>query len=344
MAIASPIWGVLGDRYGRKPMLIRSMVGGAITVGLIFFAQNPIELVVLRLAQGATSGTVAAATALVAAETPRNRVGWALGVVTSAVALGGAIGPVVGGLAGAAFGLRLVFLAGGILLMISTLPVFLIVHESERRVIEGPRPSTLALIKQRPGTMRALAVLVGAQGLVSVVQSASQVLIVLKLIETAGAAAASAGAGFAFGASGISNSISAMGYTRFTRRYGYVGVTSAAALLLAGTVALLIVAPSVVLVVLAVGATGFMNGTIIPATAAMIGLETPAEAQSTIFGINASSVAFGFFLGPLIAGGVAATSGVSTALGVMAVIAVGLAALCAIGAREPARIESSPNA
>ena len=41
MAIASPIWGILGDRYGRKPMLVRSMVGGAITVGLIFFAQNP---------------------------------------------------------------------------------------------------------------------------------------------------------------------------------------------------------------------------------------------------------------------------------------------------------------
>ncbi|HET6310311.1 MAG TPA: MFS transporter, partial [Candidatus Nitrosotalea sp.] len=35
MAIASPIWGVLGDRFGRKPMLLRSMIGGAITVGLI---------------------------------------------------------------------------------------------------------------------------------------------------------------------------------------------------------------------------------------------------------------------------------------------------------------------
>ena len=93
MAVASPIWGILGDRYGRKPMLIRSMLGGAITVGIIYFAQNPAELVVLRLLQGATSGTVAAATALVAAETPRSRVGWALGVVTSAVALGSAIGP-----------------------------------------------------------------------------------------------------------------------------------------------------------------------------------------------------------------------------------------------------------
>jgi DHA1 family multidrug resistance protein-like MFS transporter len=343
MAIASPIWGVLGDRYGRKPMLIRSMVGGAITVGLIYFARDPVQLVILRLAQGATSGTVAAATALVAAETPRNRVGWALGVLTSSVALGGAIGPVVGGLAGAAFGLRLVFLAGGILLAISTIPVFLIVRESERRIIEGPRPSTLALVRNRPGALRALAVLVGAQGLVSTVQSASQVLVVLKLIETAGASAASAGAGFAFGAAGVANSVSAVGYTRLTRRFGYVPVTAIAAILLAATVALLIPAPNVVLVVAAIGVTGLLNGTIIPATASMLGLETPPEAQSTVFGINASSVAMGFFIGPLLAGGIAATSSVSNALGVMAVIALGLAALCAIGAREPARMEATPN-
>src|SRR5258708_30202992 len=112
MAIASPIWGVLGDRYGRKHMLIRSMLGGAITVGLIFFVQTPIQLVALRFIQGATSGTVAAATALVAVETPRPRAGWSLGVVTSAVALCSALGPVVVGLAAAQLGLRLVFLRG----------------------------------------------------------------------------------------------------------------------------------------------------------------------------------------------------------------------------------------
>jgi MFS transporter, DHA1 family, multidrug resistance protein len=337
MAIASPIWGVLGDRFGRKPMLLRSMLGGAITVGLIFFAQTPIQLVILRLAQGATSGTVAAATALVAAETPRPRVGWALGVLTSAVALGGAIGPVVGGLAGAAFGLRLVFLGGGILLLISTLPVLLVVQESRRRVIEGPRPSTLGLLKSAPaGTIRSLAVLISSQGLVTVVQSASQVLVVLKLIEIAGGAA-SAAAGFAFGAAGITNSVAAVAYTRITRRLGYVRTTALASLLLAGAVALLIAAPTAALVVLAVGITGLLNGTVIPATASMIGLETPSEVQSTIFGINASSVALGFAFGPLIAGGVAAGANVSAAFGVCSALSVGLAALVAVGAREPAR-------
>src|SRR2546422_2966019 len=146
LAVASPIWGILGDRFGREPMLLRSMVGGAITVGLIFFVQNPTELIVLRFLQGATSGTVAAATALVAAETPRSRVGWALGVVTSAVALGGAIGAVVGGLAGDLFGLRLVFLGGGVALFLAIVPVVLIVRESTLPRTAGRRLSTLAVI------------------------------------------------------------------------------------------------------------------------------------------------------------------------------------------------------
>jgi predicted MFS family arabinose efflux permease len=69
----------------------------------------------------------------------------------------------------------------------------------------------------------------------------------------------------------------------------------------------------------------------------MLGLETPPEAQSTVFGANASSVALGFSIGPLIGGGVAATAGVPAALIVIGVLAVVLAVVVATGAREPAR-------
>ena len=337
MAVASPIWGVLGDRLGRKPMLIRSMLGGAITVGLIFFVQTPIQLVVLRFLQGATSGTVAAATALVAVETPRNRVGWALGVVTSAVALGSAVGPVVGGLAGNAFGLRLVFLGGGILLLISMIPVLLVFRESPLKARDASRPGTLAMINQRPGALRSLAVLIGAQGLITVVNTAAQQLIVLRLIEMLGRAASSL-TGIAFGAAGLTNSVSAIGYTAVTRRIGYVRMLTLASILLAVTIGTLVVAPNAVWVVIAVGAAGLLYGAFVPATASMIGLETPIEAQSTVFGFNASAVAFGFFLGPLIGGGIAATSDVRVALAVTAGLALGLALLVVLGTREP-RIE-----
>jgi DHA1 family multidrug resistance protein-like MFS transporter len=65
LAVASPIWGVVADRFGRKSMLIRAMIGGAVSVGLMSLAQRPEHVVALRLLQGAFSGTVAAATALV---------------------------------------------------------------------------------------------------------------------------------------------------------------------------------------------------------------------------------------------------------------------------------------
>ena len=336
MAIASPIWGVLGDRYGRKPMLMRSMLGGAITVGLIFFVQTPIQLVALRFVQGATSGTVAAATALVAVETPRQRVGWALGVVTSAVALGSAIGPVVGGLAAAAFGLRLVFLGGGILLLIAMIPVVIIVRESPLKPRDRSRPGLVALIKQRPGALSSLAILISAQGLVTVINSAMQQLLVLRLIEMVGRAVATV-TGVAFGVSGLTNSVSAIGYTTVTRRIGYVNALTFASMLLSITIAVLVVAPNAVVVVIAVGAAGLLYGAIVPGTAAMIGLETPIEAQSTVFGFNASAVAFGFFLGPLIGGGIAASTNVRDALAVTAGLAMLLAFVIALGAREPSR-------
>ena len=337
MAVASPIWGILGDRYGRKPMLIRSMLGGAITVGIIYFAQNPAELVVLRLLQGATSGTVAAATALVAAETPRSRVGWALGVVTSAVALGSAIGPVVGGLAAEFLGLRLVFLGGGVLLALSLIPVLAIVRESPLPPRVGPRVSTLALLNEQPGLRHALTVLIGAQGLVSICTSATQQLVVLRLLEmiTTGVSAVS---GLGFGLAGLASSVAAVGYTRVTRRLGYVRTAAAASGLMALAVLLIGISPWTSVVVIAIGLSGLFSGVVIPATASMIGLETPHDAQSTVFGFNASSVAFGFFLGPLIGGGVAAaTSDVSVSLYVIAALAVLLAVFVGTSTREPAR-------
>jgi MFS family permease len=339
MSIASPIWGVLGDRYGRKPMLIRSMLGGAITVGLVAIVQTPEEMLVLRFLQGATSGTIAAATSLVAAETPRSRVGWALGVVTSAVALGGAIGPVVGGLGAALYGLRVVFFGGGVLAVIALIPVIVIVRESPRVRRSGPQPGVLAMLGQQPGLRKALAVLVASQGLVNVCISAMQQMVVLRLLEilSTGVAAVS---GFGFGLNGIASSLAAIGYTRVSSRLGYVRTAAAAAVLLGLSIAVIGISPWPAIVVAALGLSGIFSGVIVPATASMIGLETPHDAQSTVFGFNASSVALGMSVGPLLGGVVAAgtgTNGVQIALLVAAALALLLAGMMAAGAREPAR-------
>jgi MFS family permease len=182
--------------------------------------------------------------------------------------------------------------------------------------------------------MRALSVLIGAQGLVSVCNSATQQLVVLRLIEMA-TSGVSAVTGVAFGLAGVASSGAAVFYTLVTRRLGYVRTTAAAAVMVAVAVSLIGVAPWVAVVVAGVALNGLFSGVVIPATASMIGLETPPEAQSTVFGANASSVALGFAIGPAVGGAVAATVSVSAALIVVAILAVALAVLVALGAREP---------
>lgn len=58
MAIFAPIWGSLADNYGRKPMLLRAMFGGAIIVFLQGLVTAPWQLLVLRTIQGCITGTV----------------------------------------------------------------------------------------------------------------------------------------------------------------------------------------------------------------------------------------------------------------------------------------------
>ena len=71
MAIFSPIWGGLADRYGRKLMVERAMFGGAVLMGAMGFVQNVQQLVILLTLQGCLTGTIAAATTLVASSIPR---------------------------------------------------------------------------------------------------------------------------------------------------------------------------------------------------------------------------------------------------------------------------------
>ena len=66
-------------------MLVRSMVGGAIVVAAMGFVGDVWQLLAVRLVQGAVTGSQAAAAALVAAATPANHVGFALGLVSTAV-------------------------------------------------------------------------------------------------------------------------------------------------------------------------------------------------------------------------------------------------------------------
>jgi len=335
MALTSPLWGMLADRYGRKPMLLRAMLGGGITVGLMGLAQSALQLTGLRLLQGAASGTVAAATALVAGETPRAEVAWALGILSSAISLGSAVGPPTGGVAARLFGLRWVFVGGGILLLASTLPVVFLVGEHRRLpVLRGSTTLRATLREAGPGTQRALGVLIGAQALMQSSFSASQQLVVIRILAL-DPSAASTITGIAFGAAGLATALAAVVYARVVRLGGYRNVTAVAALGMAVATGLAALAPTVPLLAVALVLVSFLFGALSPAVMAMVGLEAPVAIQATVYGVSASAISVGFGVGPLAGGFAAALAGAPIGLSLAAALALILAGLLWLLGREP---------
>jgi MFS transporter, DHA1 family, multidrug resistance protein len=337
MAVASPIWGVIADRRGRKVMLLRAIAGGAVSVGLMAVARTPGQLFALCVVQGASSGTVAAATALVAAETPRRHVAHALSLLTSAVALAGALAPVAGGLLVGVLGLRPMFAVSGLLLFAALVAAALLVRESPRtepRLGRKALPHRGALAGLARGTLIALAVLVGAQALMQFSASAVGSLAVLKVMRVDPVHAGTI-AGMAYGVAGLATTIASLAYEPVVRRWGYRRLAGAAALLAGATVLAAAVAGSTWLLVLAVGAGGFFFGALNPALYAMIGLEAPQPSHGTVYGVSASALAIGAGAGPAVTGALAAVADVQSGLLAAAVVAVVLAALLWLWAREP---------
>jgi DHA1 family multidrug resistance protein-like MFS transporter len=129
MTIFAPIWGSLADHYGRKLMVQRAMFGGAVVISLMGFAQNVWQLAALRAIQGMLTGTVPAATTLVASSAPRERSGYALGLLQMAVWTGSSVGPLIGGLVADTWGYRAAFWVTGGLLFIAGVTVWRFVEE-----------------------------------------------------------------------------------------------------------------------------------------------------------------------------------------------------------------------
>lgn len=129
MMIAAPVWGAVADRFGRKKMIMRALFGGAITLALMGFVQSAEQLILVRAIQGVLTGTVSANNALVAAATPRHRVGFAMGTLQVGLWAGVAVGPLLGGVLADLFGYSIPFVVTAVLLLAGGMIVMLGVNE-----------------------------------------------------------------------------------------------------------------------------------------------------------------------------------------------------------------------
>ena len=109
-AVMGPIWGSIGDRFGRKLMVLRALLAIALFVGLMGLAQNPWQLLALRLGQGVFSGFVPPSITLVSVVTPRDNQGRVTSALQTSLPAGMITGPLAGEWIQSHYGMRAVFL------------------------------------------------------------------------------------------------------------------------------------------------------------------------------------------------------------------------------------------
>ena len=100
--IATPVWGRMSDRYGRKPMLLLSMAGLTLSYVLLALADNLWLLALARAMNGLMAGNIAVAMAYVSDITPIEKRAQGMGYVGGSISIGFIIGPMIGGLLGGA--------------------------------------------------------------------------------------------------------------------------------------------------------------------------------------------------------------------------------------------------
>jgi DHA1 family multidrug resistance protein-like MFS transporter len=292
------------------------------------------------------TGVVAAASALAISFVPRNRIGYALGMIQMSSFAGNAVGPSLGGFTADHFGYRMSFAVSGVLFWLAGLLTLAFVTE---RFVPPPPEATrpglggiLRDIRTRGRDKQLLimmVVLFSAQFGVNVVQPMLPLFV--QYIDPAQSAAFVTG--LIFTVAGVVAAVSSIVWGRIGDRIGYrrllIGMALGAGLIY---IPQGLVVTVVQLIVLR-GILGIFDGGLLPSANALIASSTPAErageraTHGTTYGLVYLANGLGFALGPLAGGVIAATLGLRNVFFLTAVILLAIGAYLPFGIKDPRR-------
>lgn len=146
----APVLGNLSDKYGRRPVLLFSLLGFGLDYLLLAFAPSIGWLFVGRIIAGITGASMTTASAYIAdISTPETRA-QNFGMIGAAFGLGFIVGPMIGGLLGE-MGPRIPFLvAAGLALLNAAYGYFVLpesLDASNRRAFDWKRANPISSLK-----------------------------------------------------------------------------------------------------------------------------------------------------------------------------------------------------
>lgn len=331
LTVATPLWGKVGDRVGRKWMVVRALIGLALAMTIMAIATGPVMLIAGRLLQGTLGGVVEAAAAFAGATGPRGKRGSALGKSFSATATGSLIGPIAGGALIGSSALAVLMLSIAVLATVAAIACALGLREpaeevpnTDGREKDGRSPSAFRwrdVPHARPLAAAAAAAYFGIYGLIPIFAERVQTLEPDRAGPWVGTLQA-----ITWGAALCSSAWWGRRNDRWGRPVSTFGVAAAGCAI--AVVAQALVSDPIALIPLRL-LQGLCFAALAQSLFLYVGNHAPADRRSGIVGSANSFLLAGQSAGPLLAGPFLALLNVTVVIGVMG-LACGIAAALAL--------------
>lgn len=326
MALSSPFWGAMADRLGRKPMVVRSMIGGGLTVIAMAYVVNVWQLLAARVLQGALAGTVTACLTLVSTTTPSPHLTFALGMMQGAFMLGASVGPLIGGPLIDRFGYHHCLLVAGVLVVLAGIAVQLWVREDFQRQ-PGPSPkSSVWRDARRLLAIRPFFIMLVSLTFIQFIFGFIMPVVPLFLQELAHTDDVVSLAGLIFSIGGLVGAFSSAVSSRWSEQWGVKatlvwGLVASSLFYLAQGLSTSVGMLAVLMVL-----SGLATGATRPVANALIARVVDESDRGKAFGVMSSANSLGWSLGPVMGGYVGAHAGFRAAFFVTALLFAGVAA------------------
>ncbi|WP_035423869.1 MFS transporter [Bacillus sp. UNC438CL73TsuS30] len=309
--IFSPIWGKVGDRFGRKKILIYSGVGMGTSILLMGFAQSVFQLFMLRFFMGFFSGFISMSQAYISTQTPKKIAGRVLGTLQTGSITGSLLGPMLGGVLADSLGYATSFKWTSISIFISAL---LVIFTKEFRIETSKSTKShysskevLMHIVKNPVFLTVILL----SSLEQIAHFSVQPILSLFVSDLHGKTNVALYSGIAFSAAGLGNLMMTKKWGKISDKYGYTKILIIL-LLAAG----LIYLPGAAVtqfwqLVIIRFVLGVLIGGVVPTRIAYIRQEAPIAMQGEVLGYNTSFRFFGNIIGPMLGGFISGTFGYS---------------------------------
>ena len=300
--VCAPLWGRLSDRVGRRPVLVATIAGTAVSLLALGLARSLVALVAARFVAGAFAANVGVASAYITDVTDESeRTRW-MGMLGASFGIGFVLGPAIGGVL-APYGYRVPLLAAAGLAAANWLHALVSLREPRHEAARPAGPADASVLATRSRALRDPLVrrLCGANLVFSTAVSQLETIFAFFMLDRFGFDAPHV-AWILVGMAIVMGGVQGGGMKALSARFDDRTLAVAGSLLLAFSFALLPEMPGIAWLLVALLVSALGRAVLQPALMSMTSMAAAARERGSVMGAFQSSASLARVVGPLAAG------------------------------------------